>query len=372
LVGWAALSSSAAAGDPEAGKLAYQVHGSHGSGRIVAVDIGASSVRQLVPPSRHGWWGLGWSPNGDKLAAERNANGLADAIYVATDAGRTKLVARPVRRTYIRDVTWSPTSSRLAFVRPLCAGSSVWVVDAEGKHLRRVTRPTRTKATVWVGDWSPSGNRLLYGVTTYDYECGRSDDAIRSTLFTVAAGGGRPQVVAKFGGNFWRAVWSLTGSQIAYLECDFADLLPCQPWIVNLDGKNRRKVGEAVNMRGGIDLAWTPDGGELVLPYMCAPGRCVPQAPECDATWSYGLRAIDVTANRTRTIVSRNGCGSAELLAISRSSRTLAFGWTRTPDGVITGRPMLAGLDGSNVRPLQPPPKVAGARVDPVPAVYLP
>ncbi len=376
VVVWAALGSSAAAGDPEAGKLAYQVHGPRGRAWIVAVNIGGSSVRRLVPTSRHGWSDFDWSPNGDKLAAERTAeNGFADAIYVATDAGRTQLVARSMRRTHIRDVTWSPTSSRLAFVRQptvSCAGSSVWVVGADGKHLRHVTRPTRAKTTVWVGGWSPSGSRLLYAVTSYDYECARSDNAIRSTLFTVGADGRRPQVVAKFGGQFWRAVWSPSGSQIAYLECDFADLFSCRPSIVNLDGKDRRKVGEAVNMFGGQDLAWTPDGGELVLPYKCAPQRCVPQLPDCDATtWSNGLRAIDVTANRTRPIVSRSGCGSADLLAISRSSRTLAFRWT-TPDGVIAGRPMLAGLDGSNVRPLAPPPKVAAARVDPVPAVYLP
>jgi hypothetical protein len=98
----------------------------------------------------------------------------------------------------------------------------------------------------------------------------------------------------------------------------------------------------------------------------------VPQTPECRATsWSNGLRAIDVTNNRARTIVSRRGCGSADLLAMSHSNRTLAFAWT-TPDGEIAGRPMLAGLDGSDVRPFPRPPKVAGARVDPVPAVCIP
>jgi hypothetical protein len=41
-------------------------------------------------------------------------------------------------------------------------------------------------------------------------------------------------------------------------------------------------------------------------------------------------------------------------------------------NGSLIGRPMLVGLDGADLTTLRPPPKIAGARVDPVPALYLP
>jgi hypothetical protein len=127
-----------------------------------------------------------------------------------------------------------------------------------------------------------------------------------------------------------------------------------------------------VNGWAALGIDWTPDSRELVVPYLCAPQRCVPEADYCDATtWSGGLRAIDLQTAQTRSIVSRSGCVGAKVLAMSRTIGTIGFVWTSL-DGDLMGRPRLVATDGGGLQQLPPPPKVAGARVDPFPSLYLP
>jgi WD40 repeat protein len=365
-----AAGSSAAAEKAGGGKLAYQVHGPRGRSWIVASNIDGTNVRPLVPTTRHDWSEYSWSPDGNKLAAE------ADAIVVARDGGPSRIVVPATRRTRIVAVRWSPKNNRLAFTRSkrtTCAGAAVWVVDATGMHRQRLTRPTGLNSFVTTEDWSPDGKRLLYQAMTYEAdECANSRFALRSRLITVGRDGSSPRVVTNIKYGAERAAWSPSGSKIAYLTCAFTGQLPCQVWVVDVTGSNRHRVGPEVNMWSGIGLKWTRDGREIVTPYLCAPGDCVPLANYCDAkTWSGGLRAIDIATGHTRSLVSRPGCTSAKLLAISRSDSTVAFVWVAL-DGSVLGPPMLLGLDGRGSRALPPPPKIAGGSVEPLPAFYLP
>ena len=89
-----------------------------------------------------------------------------------------------------------------------------------------------------------------------------------------------------------------------------------------------------------------------------------------------GLRVIDVQTGHTRTVVSRVGCSSAALMAISRDGGLLGFSWISL-QAYSTNKPlMLVGLDGSELRTVTavPVPDVAGGRAkwEDVRAVYLP
>lgn len=360
--------SSAASEKAGGGKLAYRVFGSHGRTWIVATNIDGTKVRQLVRPVHHEWTGSLWSPDGKKLAAS------ADEIVVAHDGGPSRTVVPAAGGTGIDDVRWSPKSNGLAFTRgptaATCAGDAVWIVDATGRNRRRLTRPASPNSFLTTEDWSTDGKRLLYQATTYDDQC---RDPLRSRLITVGRDGSSPRVVTNVIGRAWRAAWSPSGSKIAYLSCAFrGGWLPCEVWVVDVTGSNRHRVGGEVNMWGGPGLKWTGDGRELVIPYLCAPGDCVSSRNDCDAkTWSGGLRAIDVATGETRSLVSRRGCASPELQAISRFGSTVGFVWVAL-DETLLGRPMLVGLDGTGLRALPPPPKIAGSDVSPWPAFYLP
>jgi Tol biopolymer transport system component len=372
--------ATSAPADAVAGKLAYGVRGAHGRGWIVAVDVGGVRVRRLVPTARHGWSDFAWSPDGSRLTAMRIGRGGAwDAIAVAIDGGGARFVAKAARGTEIREVSWAPDSRTLAFVRNktsvVCGGDSLWVVRSDGKGVRRLVRTTAPGAFLSIGDWSPDGKQLLYRTTAFPGGDCREINASGSTLFTIAAKGSRPKRVVKTRDNIWDEAWSPDGSRIAYITCDLEFLLPCQPWLVDITGKDRRRISEPVNMIASVGINWTPDSRELVIPYLCGPQKC-DETGDCDAksdakTNSGGLRAIDPQTGRTRSIVSRSGCVSAAVLAISRTAGTIGFVWGSV-GGSSTSRPMLVATDGSGLQRLPPPPKVAGGRVDSFPALYLP
>lgn len=60
--------------------------------------------------------------------------------------------------------TWSPDSSTLAFTWSYRAGSirEIWVVDADGTGLRRLTPETGTRSSVRDVTWMPDGQGLAY------------------------------------------------------------------------------------------------------------------------------------------------------------------------------------------------------------------
>jgi hypothetical protein len=181
-----------------------------------------------------------------------------------------------------------------------------------GTHRQRLTRPTGPNSDVTPEDWSPDGKRLLYQATTYEaVECPSLRYALRSRLITVGRDGSSPRVVTKYGAE--RAAWSPSSSKIAYLTCAFEGQLPCQVWVVDVTGSNRHRVGPEVNMSSGTGLKWTRGGREIVTPYLCAPGDCVPLANYCQPP-THRRMVVDLAAEVPPLVVS------AELL-VSQADR---------------------------------------------------
>ncbi len=133
-----------------------------------------------------------WSPNGARIAFERQfpcpAGGPKDGLDNVCDrvytmrrdgTGLKSLVACgfsaeapfPGNCVAVDQPAWSPDGSRIAFVYKLAdsayTGSlnldaGIWIVNANGSGLRRVTQ--RTPGTSWDSgpQWSPDGRKLVF------------------------------------------------------------------------------------------------------------------------------------------------------------------------------------------------------------------
>jgi TolB protein len=119
-----------------------------------------------------------WSPDGRRIVFARIKYG---DLWVMTANGKSfRQLTRPPRGLVDVTPSWSPDGKRIAFARRSNSAGDVWVVDANGRHVRRLTTgdgDCRSPA------WAPRGNRILFSAR-YD---GNPD------LFSIAASGGDPR-----------------------------------------------------------------------------------------------------------------------------------------------------------------------------------
>jgi len=102
--------------------------------------------------------GLAWSPDGRSIAAP-----MGGIVVVDVASGRiTRLTSNP---NDLRP-TWSDDGRRIAFERSFGSGLGIWVMDADGTNLTRLTTPAQQPADKTSQDrapvWSPDGATILF------------------------------------------------------------------------------------------------------------------------------------------------------------------------------------------------------------------
>jgi tricorn protease len=151
------------------------------------------------------------------------------------------------------DYTWSPDSSRLAFVSDREGPYHVWTLDVKTKESKRLTDNAYDDTAP---QWSPDGKTLAF-----------LRSGPQGGLYTMPAEGGAGVRIAEAAGNNQFGVgissysWSPDGKWLAFSRRDALDTLDV--WIVPSAG------GQAVNVTRypGRNAAprWTADGKHLLF-----------------------------------------------------------------------------------------------------------
>jgi TolB protein len=188
-----------------------------------------------------------WSPDGARLVFSRAfgpivndaATGL-DLMAAAADGSGEQLVRHFLslegEGREPHDPQWSPDGKRIAVnllnvAAEPALGSAIYVLDADGDNLRRIT-PLRLNAGN--PDWSPDGKRIVFN-SSYEAQA-----AVE--LYTVRPNGkGLRRVRRNPEGTIsWAPVWAPDGKRLAFVHGTM-ETVP-HIWTMKSDGTGLRQV----------------------------------------------------------------------------------------------------------------------------------
>ncbi len=146
----------------------------------------------------------------DKDAANKGGFHFKKADPLDPKAARKKpfSIEALYKIKYVGSPTWSPDGRRILFVVrsfDLAQGKSysdIYLVDADGKHLKQMTR---NEAPDWGPRWSPDGSEFLFLST-------RKDD--KPQVFVMPADGGEARCVTDLPLGAMQARWGFDGKSV--------------------------------------------------------------------------------------------------------------------------------------------------------------
>jgi Tol biopolymer transport system component len=253
---------------PDGTKIAVTLTGLPGGPRTATLNPDGSGYNLLDPSFTLNLTCQAWSPDGKRLACAGFGENPSqtDGLYTvrASDGGDIKQLTTYPNGTldaqFTNDIPlgYSPDGSRILFDRNHNNDrGSLFVVNTDGTHLRRLN-PGGLKVASDQGDgWSPDGSQVTFAAF-FKLSAGNGSG---TALYVVNADGTGLHRVTPSGLGAFRATWSPDGQLIAFNSKFRSDV---QIWVVHPDGTGLTSLTSG-NADVSFSLVWSPDGTTLVF-----------------------------------------------------------------------------------------------------------
>lgn len=153
--------------------------------------------------------------------------------------------------------TWSPDRSKILFASTLHGGGQadeeVYVMDADGSNIRRLTNTPGDSTSSWAADWSPDGEKIVFTSNRYGSTLGWDG----YDLYVMNADGSNVQRLTREPGFDASPAWSPDGEHIVFRSTrESTDGI----WLIASDGTGPRRLSNY-----GARPAWSPDGKKIAF-----------------------------------------------------------------------------------------------------------
>lgn len=204
-----------------------------------------------------------WSPDGERIAFARRSDTtrVRAQIFVIRPDGSGRLNLSNQDSAFDWAPGWSPDGQRVVFQSDRhnptrtqsCCVTSIYVMNADGSNVQRLTQDWNDK----LPRWSPDGSSIVFNSN-------RAGAA--NQIFVMNADGSNIRQLTTTGTNRM-AAWSPDGTRIAFERTN--DPTPggmgSGVYAMNADGSGQMKVSGNLM---GMNAAWSSDGRRI---FFCSP-----------------------------------------------------------------------------------------------------
>jgi len=225
---------------------------------------------------------------------------------------------------------WSPDRSQILFASTLHGGGQadeeVYVMDADGSNVRRLTNTPGDSTSSWAADWSPDGQKIVFTSNRDGSTLGWDG----YDLYVMNADGSNVQRLTREPGFDASPAWSPDGEHIAFRsDRKSTDGI----WLIASDGTGPRRLSNH-----GARPAWSPDGKKIAF--------------QGDADGDIEIYVMDADGTNIQRLTHRPGPDGHPDWSPDGSEIVFAFyGEGNTGTGEDVGLYVI-GADGTNLRQL--------------------
>jgi Tol biopolymer transport system component len=237
----------------------------------VATAVERATDSQTASPALAAPSGAASGTPSSKIAFVRTVGSVRLYVMNPDGSGERRLARHFwVSNLSYRSLAWSPDRRKLVFAAHLSRGAApcdsycgkeIFVINADGSGLRRLTRNT---VPDWEPAWSPDGQKIAWS----------RSEGTGADVFVMNADGSDQQNLTPKPGHRREPSWSPDGRAIL-----FTAVPPGQPhtpptpsagpyrddvYVMNADGSGQRKLTHT-REAGEFGPAWSPDGQQIAF-----------------------------------------------------------------------------------------------------------
>ena len=230
---------------------------------IYLVNPDGSNLQRLTKGKEA--WEPDWSPDRSKILFTSTLQGGEEEVYVMDADGSNvrRLTHTPGEGTSSWSADWSPDGKQIVFQSNRDGSPEGWdgydlyVMDADGSNVRRLTREHRSDGTP---AWSPDGRTIAF--------MSSRDDKSRSEIYVMTVDGSKAWRLTHDKRTAARPAWSPDGTRIAFMSTrsnrkQVWDGDELEIYVMDADGANIQRLTHRSGADGHPD--WSPDGKKIVF-----------------------------------------------------------------------------------------------------------